>query len=213
VLTLHTTSLSANGRKPLALGHHLGLRLEVREVNVYRGEGREPSFLAVSPLGKVPALVDGDFTLTESNAILQYLAEAYGEGRLVPRDAKGRADVGRWMFWEASHWQPSMSAVPGLASAVAAQLGLPGAAAPAGGVQWEHPEWTRMALHLDGHLGGRAYLVGEELTIADFAVAGMMTYARHTGFPFPSYPAIERWYERIEALDAWRASAAEVWRS
>ncbi|HEY8086832.1 MAG TPA: glutathione S-transferase family protein [Polyangiaceae bacterium] len=215
MLTLYTTPLSANGRKPLALCLHLGLRLEVRDVNVYRGEGQAPAFLAVSPLGKVPALVDGDLTLTESNAILQYLAEAYGEGRVGGQDAKGRAEVARWMFWEASHWQPSMIAVPGLAAAVAAKLGIPGVVASAEGVRWEeHAEWTRMARHLDGHLAGREWLVGkgEGPTIADFAVAGMMTYSRSAGFPFARYAGIARWYERVEALEAWKASAAEVWR-
>ena len=156
--------------------------------------------------------MDGDFTLTESNAILQYLAEAYGQGRLGARDAKGRADVARWMFWESSHWQPSTIAVPGLASAVAVKLGIPGVVASHEGVRWEDAEWTRMARYLDGHLAARAYLVGEELTIADFAVAGMMTYARGTGFPFARYPGIARWYGRMEELEAWKESAGEVWR-
>jgi len=61
MLTLYSTALSANGRKVL-----------------YRGEGRAAEYLAINPAGKIPALVDGDFTLCESNAILQYICEAHG---------------------------------------------------------------------------------------------------------------------------------------
>jgi glutathione S-transferase len=56
-------------------------------------------------------------------------------------------------------------------------------------------------------VGYGAFLVGEEITLADISVAAMMTYARATKFPFDSFPSIGRWYARIEALGAWKASA------
>ena len=90
MFTLHTTPLSANGRKPLALSHQLGLAPEIRLVNVYRGEGRTPGFLAINPLGKIPVLVEGDLTLAESNAILVYIAEAHGGFRLWSREPRTR---------------------------------------------------------------------------------------------------------------------------
>src|SRR5262245_28227043 len=57
MLTLYTTLLSANGRKPAAVAHHLDLKLDVRSVNVYAGEGRAPEYLRVNPFGKIPSLV------------------------------------------------------------------------------------------------------------------------------------------------------------
>jgi glutathione S-transferase len=199
---LYATPLSANGRKVLAAAHHLGLALDVQVVNVYAGEGRSAAYLAINPTGKIPTLVDGDFTLWESNAILQYLAEIHG--RLTLPTAAGRADIARWMFWEASAWQPAMVAV--LTDHVAARLrGLPPPP-----VEWDESHVLVLAAFLDAHLTARPFVCGE-LTIADFALAGMMTYARAAAFPFDDTPALAAWYRRIESLDAWRATAVAPW--
>lgn len=209
MLTLYATGLSANGRKVMALARHLGVPHEHREVDVYRGEGRAPAFLAINPAGKVPALVDGDFVLTESNAILGYLDEVFGAGRLSGDDPRERATVRRWLFWEAAHWQPAL--IQALAPAVGHLLLpdlVPAPEAP--------PEWSGLELRphldlLDVHLTGRRYLASERLTLADFAVAGMMTYAARTRFPAATFPSIARWYADIAALDAWRATACGPW--
>jgi glutathione S-transferase len=134
VFELHTTALSANGRKVLALCHQLGLTPRIHEVNVYRGDGQRPEYLALNPLGKIPTLVDARVILWESNAILQYVCEAYGDFRLFSRQPAARADIARWLFWESAHWQPALTTV--LAPLVAHRL-LPGVApAPA-----EEPDW------------------------------------------------------------------------
>ena len=91
MLILYATPLSANGRKALAVSQHLELTPQVVLINVYRGEGRAVEYLAVNPQGKVPSLVDGNLMLWESNAILQYLAEAHGDYRLWSRDPRRRA--------------------------------------------------------------------------------------------------------------------------
>ena len=95
VFTLYTTPLSANGRKVRAVSHHLALKPEVKIVNVFEGEGRAPEYLAINPFGKIPTLVDDDLTLGESNAILQYIAESYGDCRLWSHDPRRRADISR----------------------------------------------------------------------------------------------------------------------
>jgi len=209
VLTLFTTPLSANGRKVLAVCHHLGLTPEVKLVNVYRGEGRAPDYLAVNPLGKIPTLVDGDLTLWESNAILLYLSEAHADFRLSSRDPKRRADIARWMFWEAAHWQPAF--YPILGPFVGSRV-VPGVkAVSATEVDWRNESFERLAQLLDGHLRSRSFLVEDDLTLADFAVAAMLTYARPARFPFERFSGIAAWYERIEALDAWRETAVGPW--
>src|SRR5262245_49524252 len=102
-MKLYTTAKSANGRKPLALVHLLGLvdRVEIVDVDVYEGAGRAPAYLALNPSGRIPTLVDDAFVLVESNAILTYLAERYGGARPTP---ERRAEILAWMFWEASAW-------------------------------------------------------------------------------------------------------------
>ncbi len=123
---LHHGSFPANGRKPLLLDHRLGLGLEVETVNVYLGEGQTAEYRAINPWGKVPTLVDGELTLWESNAILVYLAETYGGDALWSRQPRGRAAIGRWLFWESSSWQPALVAV--LSEPVGRLLRSPGSA-------------------------------------------------------------------------------------
>lgn len=215
MFTLYTTPLSANGRKPLAVSHHLGLAPEIRVVNVYAGDGRTPSYLAINPLGKIPTLVDGDLALSESNAILVYIAEAYGSLRLFSRDPRARADILRWLFWESSAWQPALSAVLApivghrlLPKVLSALAGAPPPSEP----DWAHAQLAPQLAFLEGQLAGRAFLTGPELTLADFAVAGMTTYFRAADFPFGAYPNIRAWCGRIDALEAWKASADPLWR-
>jgi glutathione S-transferase len=205
-MRLYTTPQSANGRKPLAMCRAVGIDVTVEHVNVYRGEGRSPTYLAINPAGKIPTLVDGATTIWESNAILIYLAER-SDGRLWGRDPARRADIARWLFWEAAEWQPAL--VPVLKDVVAQALGLT-PPVPRAIAAWQDARACAAAGLLDAHLAGRAFLCGE-LTLADLSVAGMMTYARAAAFPFGRFPHIAVWYERIEALPAWQATAVAPW--
>jgi glutathione S-transferase len=208
MFTLYTTPLSANGRKVLAVARHLRLATEVKLVNVYRGEGRTPEYLAIAASGKIPTLVEGDFTLSESNAIVQYIAEAHGKFELWSRDARERAEISRWLFWESSEWQPAL--VKSMAGIVGQKLGLVPAAPPTT-VDWSEAGFQRLARLLDAHLEGRRFITGETLTLADFSVAAMLTYARAALFPFDRFANIHEWYARVEKLDAWKATAVAPW--
>ncbi len=210
MFTLYTTPLSANGRKPLALSHALGLAPETRLVNVYAGEGRTPEFLAINPLGKIPALVDGDFTLAESNAMLVYIAERYGRSRFFSVDPRARAGILRWLFWEASAWQPALASA--LAPCVGHRLLPKVLPAPSAPPDWKSAQLTPLLAYLDAELESRAFLCGSNVTIADFSVAGMTTYFRHTEFPSSAWPNLSAWLARIEALEAWQASSDPLWR-
>jgi glutathione S-transferase len=80
----------------------LGVDFEAIEVNMLAGEHRKPEFLAVNPAGKLPVLVDGDLTLTESVAIALYLCEKYPQNSFLPTDLGSRAQVYRWLFFAAT---------------------------------------------------------------------------------------------------------------
>lgn len=211
MVTLYTTPLSANGRKVLAVSSHLGLAPEIRLVNVYRGEGRSPEFLAINPAGKIPTLVDGAFTLYESNAILQYLSEAFGDYQLWSREPKARAVIAQWLFWESAHWQPVLTAL--LSSFVGHKLLPDVLPPPRAGVDWDNELLAPLLNALEMNLATRPFLTGETITIADFSVAGMMTYFRTAQFPFRKTPFLTGWYSRIEALDAWRTTETQLWRA
>lgn len=207
--TLYTTPISANGRKVLAVAEQLQLKPEIKIVNVYQGEGQIAEYLAVNPFGKIPTLVDGDFVLWESNAQCQYMAEALANYELSSQDPKVRADIARWMFWETSHWQPAISTV--LAGAVGHAL-LPNLVpAPSSEPDWHSTPFMACANHINHHLQNNQFLVQNKLSIADFSVAGMMTYFRFGKFPFNRFPHLSRWYETIEKLAAWRNTQDATW--
>jgi len=97
---------SPNVRKVNAVIAHLGVAdIEHQLVNLAKGEHKLPAFLAINPMGRLPALIDdGGLVLWESNAICQFLCERHGPSPFYPRDPRIRADIARWLFWEASTW-------------------------------------------------------------------------------------------------------------
>lgn len=209
MLKIYATPLSANGRKVLAVCRQLELQPEIHEVNVYRGEGRNPEYLAISPSGKIPTLVDGEFILSESNAILVYLAEAHGGNQLWSSDAQQRSRIAQWLFWESAHWQPTL--ITFLSAVVGHRL------LPARVPRPQHaPDWSSALVQpvlktLETALGAAEFLTGPKATIADFSIAGMTTYFKAAAFPFQSFPRIAGWHARMEALDSWRGTLSPVW--
>ena len=80
----------------------LGTEFESIRVNLLAGENRRPEFLKINPTGKIPVLVDGDLVLTESVAIVLYLAEKYSHKDLLPPGLNERAQVNRWLLFAAT---------------------------------------------------------------------------------------------------------------
>jgi glutathione S-transferase len=193
----------------LAVSRHLRLNPEIHDVNVYRGEGRTPEYLVINPSGKIPTLIDGEFVLSESNAILLYLAEAHGANQLWSSESKLRARIAQWLFWESAHWQPALIAF--LSELVGHRLlpeRIPKPQAP--------PDWSSAAVQpilktLETSLSVEAFLTGSGPSIADFAVAGMTTYFRAAAFPFQRFPKIAAWYARMESMDSWHGTQSPLW--
>ena len=107
MINLYVFPASPRAFKVLAAATHLGLEHNVRLVDLSKGEHRTPEFAALNPNKKMPVLEEDGFVLWESNAILQYLAAKKPESGLLPTDARGRADVTRWQFWDMAHWDPA----------------------------------------------------------------------------------------------------------
>ena len=89
--------------KVRAVASHLGIPLEFEQLDPTKGETRTPQYLALNPTGRTPTLVDGDFVLWESDAIMQYLASKK-PNTLWPDDPRTRADIMRWQNWQSAHW-------------------------------------------------------------------------------------------------------------
>lgn len=191
---------SPNSRKAHAVAIQLDLPLDLRLVDLQKGEQRTPEFLQLNPTRRTPVLQDGEFVLWESTAIMQYLASQVSNS-LWPENTQSRADIMRWQSWQMAHWQSACQ--PLQFERVVKQilrLGDPDPQIVEQATQRFHQEATV----LNQHLAGRTYLVNETLTLADFSVASDLTYAGPGQFPLESYPHIQAWYARIEQFPAWQ---------
>lgn len=202
-MRLYLNPLSPNCRKALVTASHLGIPLETQLVELSKGEGRRPEYLQLNPNGKVPTLVDGDFALWESNAIMRYIA-GKKPNSLWPGDERVRADISRWQDWELAHWLPACSNhIFEYVIKQALGRGAPDVALVKKGEENFH----RFAGVLNGHLANREYLAGEGLTLADISVGIWTAYADSARLPLDAYAHIKRWYKRLESLAAWQQEA------
>jgi glutathione S-transferase len=203
-MKLHQFPLSPNCQKVVALAREVGQQLELVPVEVFRGGTRTPEFLAKNPNGKIPVLVDGDFVLWESNAMLGYIAGKAGRSDLAPTEPRKRADVERWLAWHNAHFGHAVGKVAfeRIVKKLAG-LGAPDEAAVEKGTE----EFTVLADVLEKGLTGKEYLCGT-LTIADF---GVVTYAARTescGLHFASHPNVRAWLDRMLARPSVRETLA-----
>jgi glutathione S-transferase len=191
---------SLNARKACAVAKHLEVPVELVRVDLGKGEHRAPAYLAINPNGKVPALVDGDLRLWEANAIMAYLARAAGSD-LWPRDDTLQIELTRWLSWDAWHFTRHG------ATLVFQHVVKPrflGGEPDQKAVEEAAGFFRQFAKVLDAHLHGRTYVVGDALTIADFALAAALPLADQANIPVREFPAIERWHAHLNELPAWR---------
>lgn len=200
-MKLYLNVLSPNVRRVRLAVAALGLDVEEKVVDFTKGEHKSAEFLALNPNGAVPMLVDGDFVLTESRAMMQYLASKKPESGLLPRDEAQRADVTRWQFWDASHFSPNAASVA-FEKVFKPMMGLgdPNQAKIDEGLAG----FRRFAAVLDKRLAGKSYVVGNALTLADLTLASSLMYAKQSELPVSEFPNVEAWFGRVTALEAWK---------
>jgi glutathione S-transferase len=198
-MKLHIVPGSPSSRKVEAVIHHLGLKVEIQEHNFFAGGLRKPSYLALNPNARVPTLEDGNFVLWESNAITQYLADRAGDDKLFPRQAQRRADIVRWQFWELTHFNRAFG-VLAFETVAKARHGLPTDAAA---VALAQAELARCAPVLETHLTGREYLVGDAVTLADYAMIPFEGYRSLVPFDWAPHSELNAYFDRMSRLEPW----------
>lgn len=191
---------SPNTWKVRAVAAHLGIPLELEFVDLTKGHSHAPDYLALNPTGRTPTLIDGDFILWESNAIMQYLGSRKPNS-LWPDDARARADISRWQSWQLAHWGKE-ACEPLLIERIVKQilkLGPPDDAVCTKALAC----LDRDAAILDAHLAKQPYLVGNDVTLADFSVAVPLFYAERAALPLASYGHVKDWFARVSSLRCW----------
>jgi glutathione S-transferase len=204
-MKLYGFPASPNTWKVRALAVYLETPFDFEFVDLLQGAQQQPAFLALNPTGRTPVLVDGDFKLWESNAILQYLADG---SKLYPSDVKGRAEVTRWLCWDLAHWG-AQACQPLIFENLVKKfvnLGPPDAAVVNKGSE----AFNKEAKMLDAHLARHKYLVNDTLTVADFAVAAPLFHAEGASLPVGAYGNIRSWFERVAALPCWSETAPQM---
>ena len=205
-MKLYVLPPSPRALKVIALKNHLGLECEMHIVDLSKGDQLTPEYSAMNPNKKMPVLDDDGFVLWESNAILFYLASKKPESGVWPSDVKRQADVMRWLSWESAHWDSESCGMAGYEKVSKGVLGF-GPAEPAFIARGEQ-NFARFATVLNQHLEGRKWLIGNDLTIADFSIGAWVPSAQMLQLPVAKFSEIERWYDGLASLPAWQASMA-----
>lgn len=169
-----------------------GEQFDFELVNLREGAHKQPGYMAKQRYGQVPLLEDrsNGRALCQAASILEYLADVTGKMGGATLDERTRAR--EWMFWDYDRFAPPIYRCRGV------KLGF--RQAPEAAVAMWTGEGEAALGVLDAHLKGRDFLVGEGPTMADVDVYGVAAYAEAGGFALSSYPAIQAWMARIEAL-------------
>jgi glutathione S-transferase len=168
----------------------LGVDFEAITVNLQAGEHRRPEYLAINPAGKLPALVDGDLVLTESAAIVLYLAEKYG--KFLPADARGRAEVNKWLLFTVTELEQPLWRI-------AKNKNLyPAAQRLAADIPLASQDFRAMAEVAEQHMQGRTFVAGDSVTVADFVLAYTLDWANEVELLDRS-PQLVAYMERMYA--------------
>jgi glutathione S-transferase len=206
-MKLYVFPPSPNARKVLFVAQHLGVPFEMQMVDLSKGDQRKPEYLKLNPNGLMPTLVDGDFVLWESDAIMQYLCSKKPGQTLLPSDPRAQADVVRWQCWELANWAPACGTLIG-ERLVKALFG----AGPPDPVREADGE-ERVKKHaqvLDDHLRGRKFIVGDSLTLADVSNAVYLAFTGPARLPVQQFKEIQRWSASLNEVPAWKATAPQL---
>jgi glutathione S-transferase len=183
----------------------LGVEFDAVSVNMPAGENLSPEFLKLNPAAKLPVLVDGDQVLTESAAIVLYLAEKYPEGRLLPASLTERAQAYRWLLFTVTELEQPLWRM--------ARHGFlyPQEKRSAQDIQLAREDFRPMIEVLDRHMQGRSYVVGNAATVTDFVLAYTLDWANEETLleDFPSLRQyMENMYRRPKAVMRIAAASA-----
>ncbi len=188
-----------NGHKVTLFLEEAALPYRISPVNIGAGDQFKPDFLAISPNNKMPAIVDqapadggAPVSVFESGAILLYLAEK--TGRFLPADLRGRASTLEWLFWQMGGLGP-MTGQYGHFNVYAPEK-IPYA------IDRYTREVERLLGVLDKRLQGRAFIAGDDYTIADMAAYPWINVYDKAPVDLAPFPDLRRWQASIAARPA-----------
>jgi GST-like protein len=186
-----------NGWKVSIMLEELGVPYEVKYVNIGKGEQFEPSFLAIAPNNRMPAIVDPEgpggtpISVFESGAILQYLGRKFG--KFYPVEERARVATEEWLFWQVGGLGPMAGQAHHFRQYAPEKIAY--------GIDRYTNEVHRLYGVMNKRLEGRDYLAGD-YSIADMASIGWVVPHQNQGQDLAEFPNLQRWFERMKARPA-----------
>lgn len=184
---------SVNVQKVVWLADELGLAYERLEAGGTFGVVATPEYRRKNPNGLVPVIEEDGFVLWESNAIVRYLAAKHAPGVLWPDDLRRRADIDRWMDWQATTFTPAMR------DAFWQLLRVTPDERDAAAIEASRAAAEKGAAVLEAHLGGRDFVAGAAFSPADIVLGCAAHRWLHLPLAREPRPQIERWYARLKS--------------
>jgi glutathione S-transferase len=184
----------------------LDAEFEFISVNLMAGEHTRPDFLRLNPAGKIPVLVDGELVLTESAAIVLYLAEKYPEKGLLPTDLEERAQVYRWLMFAVTELEQPLWRITRHTRLYPEDKRL------LGDVALASREFVAMAAVLERHMDGRRFIVGDSISAADCVTAYTLDWGNELQL-IDDYPLLQAYLGRMYARPKAPQRIAEAFAS
>ncbi len=192
MLKLYDHPLSGNSYKSRLALSNLGIEYERINVDVFKGEQNDPKFAALNPNKKIPVLVDEDYVLWESNALLFYIGKRYSPNHIYPEDPRTHGLVAQWLLFGKTTIDPNLAIARYMTRFVSREA-------------HEEQELAKVRAHgtmalkiLDDHLQDMDFLAGE-YSIADIGCYPYVHLAPEGNVDIEAYSNIMSWIERIES--------------
>lgn len=188
-IKIHSFPLSGHAHRVVLFASLAGINHEVINVDLAGGAHKQPDFLALNPNGQVPVIEDGPTVISDSNAILVYLARKYAPS-FLPSDPVAEAEVQKFLTLAAGEIA--------FGPAAARLINVFNAPLPA---DYCKATAAKVLTRLEAHLEGRDFLVGTAPTIADVAIYSYTAHAPEGDVSLEEYPNVRRLLANIEALE------------
>ncbi|HSO36913.1 MAG TPA: glutathione S-transferase family protein [Labilithrix sp.] len=202
-MKLHCHPVSTSSRTVMLFCAEANIPIETVVVDLMTGEHKKEPYLSLNPSGQVPTLVDGDFVLTESSAILKYLADKV-DSPAYPKDLKQRARVNERMDWINTNYYREWGYHLVYPQVFPHHLRTPDPVQTAT-IEWGRVQSEKWLKILDTKvLGSSKFLCGDTLTIADYFGAEILAAADLIGQTYTRFPNVDRWMTSMRALPGWK---------
>ena len=201
MITIHHSPMSRSTRV-VWFCEEIGLKYRLETVEMFSDAMQRPEYLAINPLGKVPAIEDGDFVLWETSAILQYLDAKYGEGQLMPpRNTQAGALAIQWLDYGENPLTVIMGEIAAHSGPMPEERRVPAL------VDRGREVAQQIVTVVEQALGSNQWILGDNFSAADIMLVFGLMIADYLGYVNRGTPRVRAYVDRAMARPAFQRAA------